>query len=665
MVFLTKRLLFLALLLVCGVSIASEKEFINPSLGTLSDLEWQDYDYISLCYHDVRDDVVGELDADAGAVSTRHLAEHFEWLRNNGYSVISIDDIERARSGSKALPPKAVLLTFDDGYKSFYSHIYPLLKTYDFPAVFAVVSSWLEVPNSQKVPYGDQLKPRQDFLTWKQVREMSDSGLIEIASHSHDLHKGLIANPQQNTQAAALTREFKNGEYESDRSYVKRLSRDFSKSSALIEKHVGRAPRTMVWPYGRYSEEVWQIAKQHGFRHSLVLKDARNKLHAGEHIQRYLIDSNPDIARFKAIFEPPLTQQSLRAVHVDLDYIYDPDPKVTEDNVGRLVERIYRMGPNAVFLQAFADPDGDGNAGSLYFKNRHLPVRDDLFNRVAWQLETRAHVKVFAWMPVLAFDLGDEVYQKLGVKEWKGGRVVASEANYRRLSPFNKQAKKIIVEIYEDLGKYASFGGVLFHDDAYLSDFEDVSPDAMAYYQNMGLPSTIDELRSSSAQRKAWAKVKEKAINDFTKELEQVLLRYETSLATARNIYASPIINTDAQEWFAQSLESFAEYYDYVAIMAMPYMENSDKPDQWLANLQTVLDNSRVDKSRIVIELQAIDWRNQKQIPSELLVKQMQEFLRGDYLNFAYYPDDLHKNHPDLQIIRQSMSLDDFPYRKK
>ena len=45
----------------------------------------------------------------------------------------------------------------------------------------------------------------------------------------------------------------------------------------------------------------------------------------------------------------------------------------------------------------------DGVAEALYFPKRHLPMRADLFNRVAWQLMARAGVKVFAWMPVLAF----------------------------------------------------------------------------------------------------------------------------------------------------------------------------------------------------------------------------------------------------------------------
>src|SRR5690606_2235570 len=89
----------------------------------------------------------------------------------------------------------------------------------------------------------------------------------------------------------------------------------------------------------------------------------------------------------------------MRIAHVDLDYVYDDDPKQMERNLDKLVQRVANMGINSVFLQAFADPSGDGLVRELYFPNRHLPMRADLFNRAAWQLRSRAFVEVYAWMP--------------------------------------------------------------------------------------------------------------------------------------------------------------------------------------------------------------------------------------------------------------------------
>ncbi|MDZ7810192.1 MAG: poly-beta-1,6-N-acetyl-D-glucosamine N-deacetylase PgaB [Arhodomonas sp.] len=136
----------------------------------------------------------------------------------------------------------------------------------------------------------------------------------------------------------------------------------------------------------------------------------------------------------------------------------------------------------SVYLQAFADPDGDGNAAAMYFPNRHLPVRADLFNRVAWQLRTRAGVRVYAWMPLLAFDLPEGNIQLRVTRPGPDGKPVASGRNYRRLSPFLPETLAIVREIYADLGRAASgIHGVLIHDDAYLAEDEDLTacrPDA-------------------------------------------------------------------------------------------------------------------------------------------------------------------------------------------
>ena len=65
-----------------------------------------------IAYHDVRDGVVDGVDRDPYAISTRNLIEHFEWLRLNGYHVVSVEDVLRARREPTPLPPKSVLLTF-------------------------------------------------------------------------------------------------------------------------------------------------------------------------------------------------------------------------------------------------------------------------------------------------------------------------------------------------------------------------------------------------------------------------------------------------------------------------------------------------------------------------------------------------------------------------
>ena len=147
---------------------------------------------IALNFHDVRDDVLRQGDKDIYAISTQNLAVFFDWLSRSDWHPVTLKQIMEARQGKKALPKNAILLSFDDGTLSGYTHVYPLLKQYQLPAVFAIVTSWSDGRNDG----GEKAYGKGNFMTWAQMREMQQSGLVEFASHSDALHQGILANPQ-------------------------------------------------------------------------------------------------------------------------------------------------------------------------------------------------------------------------------------------------------------------------------------------------------------------------------------------------------------------------------------------------------------------------------------------------------------------------------------
>ncbi len=601
--------------------------------------------FISLCYHDVKD----KWDDNPTTVETGRLINQFAWLRAHHYHPVSLQAILDAKKGLRPLPEKAVLLTFDDGYRSFYHRIYPILKQFNYPAIFALVTRWMETPNGQMVQYGNELKPRSAFLTWRQVKEMMDSGLIEIASHSHDLHHGIVGNVQGNSQPAATTRQyFPNSKlYETESQYRQRIRQDLQTTSDILFKRTGKRPRVIVWPYGDYSIETIRLAREVGLEVSIGLGSGINTLSDDMHIQRSLIMDNPVLADFVYDLRHLNGQDPIRVAHVDMDYIYDDDPEQININLGKLLDRIKAMRINTVYLQAFADPDGDGNADALYFPNRHMPVRADLFNRVAWQLRTRARVSVYAWLPVLAFET--HLPQDWWVHEWKDGKAIPSRNNYHRLSPFHPQAREFIADIYRDLARYSHFAGLLFHDDALLTDFEDASPAAQI------------QLAKMSVTEKAQIKID--ILTDFTDYLTQAVRFYRPEIKTARNLYASVIMQPESQEWFAQTFEDFIRHYDYVAVMAMPYMENANNPKQWLAELINRIEKKHPEAlKRTVFELQSVDWRISQKISAAELKQQMTLLQQKKALNYGYYPDDFYQNHPALSLLKEMMSLEIFPY---
>lgn len=618
---------------------------------------------VALSYHDVQRVY---NDPEGMAVTEDRLISQFSWLREHGYQPVSIDDLLAAREGRKPLPEKPVLLSFDDGYRSFYTSVFPLLKAFNYPAVLALVGSWLDAPFGSQVEYGDEQVPREHFLDWEQIRELAASGLVEIASHSYALHQGVLANPQGNLKPAMTARIFDvaSGRYEDEAAYRQRLRSDLTANGELLKRQLGKAPRVMVWPYGEYNGVALELAREMGMGLTLTLDGTINDSKDLTALGRVLILGNPNLADFAwqmRHLSPPLPKPR-RVLHVDLDYVYDPDPQQQERNLGRLLDRVQTLGVNTVYLQAFADPDGDGVAQQLYFPNRHLPMRADLFNRAAWQLRTRTGVEVFAWMPVLAFDLGgpDELVQALQADGSSG----PNPASYRRLSPFSPQARQWVEEIYADLAAHAVFAGLLFHDDALLSDFEDSGPAARAAYRAAGLPDDISHLRSDPALQARWTRMKSQALLDFTDRLAAVARQYRLPLKTARNLYARPVLQPGSEAWYAQNLADFVARYDQVAVMAMPYMEQAADPELWLEQLvrQANLVPGAVEK--MVFELQSVDWRRQNEpIPAATLVRQLQRLQLVGVRHFGYYPDNFFQDQPQAEILRGEMSLQSYPYR--
>ena len=626
-----------------------------------------------LCYHDVRDQLRGTFitDPEATAVDTAELVRQFSWLRENGYRPVSVEDIERARAGGPALPDKAVLLTFDDGYRSVYTKVFPLLKLFNYPAVIALVGSWLDSATS--VAYGDQLLPRDRFVSWDEVREMQASGLVEVASHSHDLHRGIIANPQGSRIPAAIARQYDAaaGSYETDAAYRARIGADLKAGADLLQARTGRRPRIVVWPYGAYNQAGIEAAAQAGMRIAMNLEPGPNPpsqpLSA---IRRTLVMFNHTESELIELLRQPNQYDGQarpieRVVHVDLDYVYDPDPQQQEKNLSLLLERILRIRPSTVYLQAFADPDGDGVADQVYFPNRHLPVRADLFSRVAWQLRTRTGVRVYAWMPALSFRLPAGHAAAASVVRIDPEAPAGAGVNRQhRLSPFDALARRTITEIYQDLARHAVFGGLLFHDDVTLSDYEDASPAALRQYRAWGLGDSLPAMRADAQKRRAFTERKTAHLVEFTLELAREVRSHHPALLTARNLFARPVLEPAAQEWFAQSLDAFLGAYDYTALMAMPWMEGAADADAWLDTLAARVKAVPGAQERVVFELQSVDWRDGRKIPAQTLAAQMRRLHATGARHFGYYPDDFHNDHPAEAVIRPALSLEAHPVNR-
>ena len=180
-----------------------------------------------LIYHHVVPE--GETCNEMTVTDTRLNAD-LQWLAENGYHTI----LPRELAAGEALPDKAILITFDDGYCSNYELAYPLLQKYQMKAVISIMVYMQDVCASS-------------FLSWDMCREMEDSGLVEIGSHTYLLHN--LDDRNGNFTPHGINGIQRKPD-ESDDKFQARVLDDIQKSHDRIEDKLQRKVTFFAYPYG-------------------------------------------------------------------------------------------------------------------------------------------------------------------------------------------------------------------------------------------------------------------------------------------------------------------------------------------------------------------------------------------------------------------------------
>ena len=302
--------------------------------------------------------------------------------------------MEAARLGKKPLPERAILITFDDGYRSLYTRVFPLLLAYRIPVVAALVGSWLDAPMDATVRYGNRDRAAREFLSWEEAREMARSGLVEFASHSYDLHRGVRGNPQGNELAAGWARIYRPDRgYESAAEFRRRIAEDLARSRDLLASRLGKRRAPLSWPFGRYNGP-----DARGGESELASLCAHARSRTGGHsrgrwrsraICRRTIRSSPTMVS-NLLFEDPLPA-ARRLVALDPAALWTGDDAGTNERLGHAIERLRTLGATGIVLDA-AIIGADGRLAATWFPTNQLPVRADILSRLAWQCQSRAGV---------------------------------------------------------------------------------------------------------------------------------------------------------------------------------------------------------------------------------------------------------------------------------
>ena len=358
-------------------------------------------EFIAIAYHDV---VKTKAELASDGVTVDHLIDQFEWLLANNYHPISIDDLLAAKNGKKPLPKKAVLLCWDDGYASFYTIVFPLLRAYHFPAVLALEGSWIEPGPGDMVRYGRTTVPRSKFLSWPQLQQLADSPLVEIASHSYDLHHGARADRFGDRIPAVIAHIYNQTthSYETDQEQFQRIVTDLKKNSALLQRRLGKKPRVMVWPYGLYTEPALRAAAEAGMKITLTLDSVPATTNNLREIGRIYPTLNPDLTDFRTYLNPAIAPPLRRFFKVSSKDLLDPNPD-TEQRFGRLLDRLKSVAPAMVVFSPLVQSKGGIQA---LFPNTVFPLAQDRLSRLTWHASHRGGTDTFLWLPPLLFSSG-------------------------------------------------------------------------------------------------------------------------------------------------------------------------------------------------------------------------------------------------------------------
>ncbi|MBR8830053.1 MAG: hypothetical protein N5P05_003290 [Chroococcopsis gigantea SAG 12.99] len=186
-----------------------------------------------LMYHDILPEKQVFFD-----VTPEELEAHFQSMKEQGVTPISLDWlISHLRTGIP-LPEKPVLLTFDDGYGGHYQYVYPLLKKYEYPAVFSIYIKKMEMTTGRS------------SVTWEQLREMSADPLVTIVSHS-------VTHPRD---LRTLSDED--------------LKKEIFDSKQILEKELAIKVPYFTYPEGKADDRVKGVVTEAGYRAALSMNDA-------------------------------------------------------------------------------------------------------------------------------------------------------------------------------------------------------------------------------------------------------------------------------------------------------------------------------------------------------------------------------------------------------
>ena len=220
-----------------------------------------------LMYHNI--DETGDGDV---TITVALFEEQMKAIAENGYTALTFSDLQAYVDGKAELPAKPVVITFDDGYLSTYDYAYPILSKYGLNGTVFVIGTMVGATT-----YKDTGLWTYPCFTYEQAREMFESGVVDIQSHTYDMHQWAPNESGDIVRESVLKQQ--NESYEE---HLAALQRDFSLSRQLIEENVGNYVFVLSYPHGIYSKISEEVSNDNGFSVTVTTAHGSNRLKQGD-----------------------------------------------------------------------------------------------------------------------------------------------------------------------------------------------------------------------------------------------------------------------------------------------------------------------------------------------------------------------------------------------
>lgn len=210
-------------------------------------------------------------------IHEKELEKDLAYLKNNGYETINVNDLISFVAGKTELPEKCVMLTFDDGYETAFTILYPLIKKYNMKAVVSVIGYLTEL-YTENEDHNDLYS----YLDEEEIRILSQTDEIEIQNHSFNMHSTEKGKRKGINKLAG----------ESFEEYKKALTDDVGKEQTEILKITGKLPEAMFYPFGECCGDTLTVCKSLGFKATFTCEEKINT------VTRFRNESLYNLGRF-------------------------------------------------------------------------------------------------------------------------------------------------------------------------------------------------------------------------------------------------------------------------------------------------------------------------------------------------------------------------------